>query len=163
MRETILVALLGVCASACAGSPKRASLLIDDVRGYNDGIRWQNQAQAAVRIPPAEREPFFDEREEVEEDLRISDYELTRMHTSSRGQRALVHVKWTWHLDSRGVVHTTTTAQKWRLYGKRWLMIDEKRLRGEPMPGMAEPPEPAPRRSPTAGRTGLDPGQRQQE
>ncbi len=140
-----LVAIgLAVALLACgcgAASPRPGAVLLDDVRGYNDGVRWNNPSQAALRVPPAEREDFLDERDEIADDLRIGDYEIINVRQGSRGHRATIHVKWTWHLDSRGIVHTTTSEQRWQLHGKQWLLVSETRLRGEKMPGVAEPSE----------------------
>ena len=135
--------LVSVCAVAiavlgCGASPKRAELVLDEVRGYNDGVRWQKTPQAALRIPPREREEFFDERDELADELRIADYEIIRVRQPGRGERAVIQVKWTWHLDSKGIVHTTTSQQEWEMHGKRWLMVAEHRVRGEPMPGVPE-------------------------
>jgi hypothetical protein len=119
---------------------KRANHLLDDVRRYHDGIRWGKLAQAAVRLPPAERDAFVNEREELGEDLRIADYELVRVRYVKGQMRAKVRVQYIWHLDSRGIVHKTWADQMWERLGKRWILRDEHRAHGEPMPGLAEPP-----------------------
>ena len=41
-----------------------------------------------------------------------------------------------------GTIHETHAVQTWERHGKAWWMVDESRLRGAPMPGLAEPPEP---------------------
>ncbi len=126
---------------------------MDDVRGYSEGLRWQKYPQAAVRIPPAEREEFLDEQDELETDLRIGDYEITRLRVDKSKNRASVRIRWTWHRDSEGIVHTTTSHQTWQRRGKRWLMVEERRLKGEAMPGVPEPSvesEPEPRENPTS-------------
>ena len=127
-------------AAGCGGPQSRSGELLTDVRGYAGGIRWQKYPQAAVRVPPPERSAFLSERAELEDDLRIADFEIAEVGYLGRGQdRARVVVKWTWHLDSRGIVNKTTTEQAWRRHGKRWLLVEERHLRGEPMPGVAEP------------------------
>jgi hypothetical protein len=59
-----------------------------------------------------------------------------------------VHIKFTWHLDSRGVVHTTHTVQSWQLQGTGWVLAGERHLRGEPMPGVPPRPENTPEDTP---------------
>ena len=130
----VVVALV---AGGCGGSAKRASDFFHDMRGYNDGIRWRNHQQALTRIPHAERDDFLDERYELEEELRIGDYEVVRVKFAS-DQKAEVQVRYSWHLDSRGIVHTTTTRQQWERRGKQWWMVEEVRVRGETMPGVAD-------------------------
>jgi hypothetical protein len=137
-----LALALAAAAVGCGTSKlKRANHLLDDVRGYNEGLRWNKLAQAAVRLPMAERDAFVNEREALAEELRIGDYELIRVRYDEGNKlRAKVRVKYVWHLDSRGIVHTTWARQEWERVGKRWLLSDEHRAHGEPMPGLAEPP-----------------------
>jgi hypothetical protein len=121
---------------------KSSRELLYDVRAYNEGVRWVKLPQAAARIPPAEREAFLDEREQLEDDLRIDDFEITRLKMSGEtNELADVQIKWTWHMDSKGIVRTTTSRQKWRRYGKRWLMLHEAHVRGDIMPGIPEASE----------------------
>jgi hypothetical protein len=63
------------------------------------------------------------------------------MRFRNERQMARVDVEWSWHLDSRGIVHKTVTRQIWQVVGKMWLITRETRLRGEPMPGVDEPDE----------------------
>lgn len=136
MRIWMLVAA-ALTITACGGSAKRSHDLQYDVRLFNEGVRWVNLPQAAVRILPSEREEFLNEREELEEELRIDDFEIMRLKTEGTDQeRATVQIKWTWHMDREGVVRTTTSRQAWRRYGSRWIMTKEARLRGDEMPGI---------------------------
>ena len=134
-----LLPLLLLLAPACgAASPKNADL-VADVRGYSDGMRWRDFNASALRLKPAEWTDFMDRREQLDEDLRIADWEMKRLTYSDDRNRAEVHIEWTWLLDSRGIVHTTVTRQAWSRHGKNWILDREVRLRGEPMPGVAEP------------------------
>lgn len=132
--------LLGLIVLAgCGAVPRAAEPLMDSVTLYNDGVRWERLVNAASRVPAGEREDFLDEREELAEDLKISDWEVERV--AERGDKAKVRVKYTWYLDDIGAVHETHASQDWERHGKAWLMIDEQRTRGEPMPGLREPDE----------------------
>jgi hypothetical protein len=115
-------------------------MLLDELRGYHEGLRWAQHGSAAVRIPPLEREDFLAERAELS-DLRIDEYEILRVTFADQRRRARADVSFTWHLDSRGIVHTTVTRQDWERVGKAWWLTGEVRLHGEPMPGVAEPDE----------------------
>ena len=136
-----LLATALVLLTACGSSAQKRQHFMGAVRGYNDGLRWQRYTHASAYIPPAERDEFVDEREVLSEDLRIDEYELSRVKVGKRGNRAEVQVKYTWHQDSVGTVHKTTTLQKWERHGKRWQVVEEHRLRGEEMPGVPELPE----------------------
>lgn len=134
-------ALLALALGGCAGAGRSADL-VKDVRGYSDGVRWRDFERAALRIQPARRSEFMDQREDLDDDLRVADWDMKRLKYDKTKNRAVVEIKWTWLLDSRGIVHTTVTRQNWSLHGKRWLLDREIRVRGEPMPGVAEQPDP---------------------
>ena len=132
---------LALSTGGC-GSVGRSADLVKDVRGYSDGVRWRDFEAAALRIEPARRAEFMDQREDLDDDLRVADWDMKRLKYDKSKNRAVVEVEWTWLLDSRGIVHTTVTRQNWSLHGKRWLLDHEVRVRGEPMPGVTEPPDP---------------------
>lgn len=133
---TATTLILCAWAGACI-TPQRVPPLSEALRTYNDGIRWQRFTIAANHVPAAERDDFLDRRDQLGEELRISDYEVIRVRYGSERRRARAHVKFTWHLDSRGVVHTTHTVQSWKRQGQAWILTGERHLRGEPMPGVA--------------------------
>ena len=139
IRASLMFAIAAAVA-ACGARPKRATLLLDDVHGYHDGVRWEKFAQAAVRLPVPERADFIEERLELAEELRIADVELIRVHYRGKGEMAAeVSVRYLWHLDSRGIVHKTWAREEWERQGKRWILTRQVRTRGEPMPGLEEP------------------------
>lgn len=138
-RWIVVTAVLG--SFACGGAGSRRADLVGDLRNYGDGVRWNDFARASLNLHPDNRPAFMDSREQVAEDLRISDWEMKRLTYSEGRNKAVVQVEWKWHLDSRGIVHTTVTEQKWTRHGKRWILDQERRLKGDPMPGVAEPAE----------------------
>jgi hypothetical protein len=138
----LLVALAGLAAS-CAATQRKTEPLEDSVRTYNEGVRWQRFDEAATRVPPDRRDDFLDQRDQLHEDLRVSDYEIVRVRYDARGRRARVQIKYTWYLDSRGKVHETHAVQTWHQGKEIWILRGERFLRGEPMPGL-EGGKPAP-------------------
>jgi hypothetical protein len=138
---------LGAALAGCGGSSSRSADLVRDVRAYGNGLRWRDFPSAATHVAPARRSDFLEQRETLDEDLRIADWEMTRLEYDPTRYRAQVHVEYTWLLDSRGIVHTTVTRQWWSRHGDRWLLDREVRVRGEPMPGLAEPPPTRKRRN----------------
>lgn len=137
----LVIACMGVIVFGCGGAPKKTERLMGAVRGYNENLRWQRVTEAATHILPKERDLFLDERADLEKELRIDDFEVARVTLGKSGNRAIVHVKYTWHMDNRGIVHTTTAAQLWELRGRRWWLAEERRVRGKTMPGVPEPPK----------------------
>ena len=155
--------LVAVIAGGCGPSAKRLTPLIDQLRDFNASVRWQQFDKAAMSIPVLEREEFLDEREQIAEDLEIDDFEIKRMRYRRSRTWARVDVQYTWHLDSRGIVHKTTARQIWEVSGTDWLLTGESRVKGEPMPGLDEPePEEeadtAREREEVTRNTGLAPG-----
>lgn len=130
-------AILLACLVAC-GAAQRPEPLGDAVRSYNDGVRWERFAVAAVHVPPKERATFVDEADQRAKDIKITDYDIVKIEP--RGEReAKVQVKLSWYKDSEGTLHETHSIQTWERQGKGWLMVDESRLRGPEMPGLPEP------------------------
>jgi hypothetical protein len=142
VRLAIAMLLAGLVAG-CAHAPRKGEDLAESLRTYHEGVRWQRFPAAASRIPAAQRDEFVEERDRLADDLQISDYEVVRV--SARGEkRAEVQVKYTWYLDSEGVVRKTHAVEEWERHGKVWLLVDEHRLRGDPMPGLADDDASAP-------------------
>ena len=126
-----------VLLAGCGGAPKSGEDLMHSVRTYNEGLRWERLAAAARQVPAAEREDFVDERDELAENLKITDWELKRV-SDRPGDEAFVHVKYTWYRADEGIVRETHAKQTWERKGKTWLIVDERRTRGEEMPGLAD-------------------------
>jgi len=138
MRHALI--LVVVLVAGCASKQRQGDELMDSVMTYNEGVRWERLAAAATRVPPAERDDFVDERDQLAEDLRISDWEIKRVR--QRGERrAEIHVKYTWYRDDEGIVHETHAMQRWERRGRAWLIVGEERLRGDEMPGLTDGPE----------------------
>lgn len=137
----LALALAGSAAGGlgCGAAPRRGETLQESVRTYHEGIRWQRYTAAAGRLPPAERSAFLDEWDERSADLKVTDYEIVDMET--RGDTARVQVKFSWYGEREGTLHDTHARQTWNRRGKVWILTDEVRTRGEPMPGLAEPAE----------------------
>jgi hypothetical protein len=134
MRAALITVLLLGCG---APQVKSENDLSESIRQFNDGVRWERFSVAATSIPPPQRPQFVDEMDERANDLKITDYEVVKV--DPRGSvEARVQVKLSWYKASEGTVHETHALQTWERHGKIWLMVDETRLRGAEMPGLAE-------------------------
>jgi hypothetical protein len=153
MRLATATLAIALC-TGCAHAPRKGEDLTESVRTYHEGVRWQRFAAAASRIPGAERDEFVEERDRLADDLQISDYEVVRVSA-----RAEIQVKYTWYLDSEGIVRKTHAVEEWERHGKVWLMVDERRLRGDPMPGLADDDAAAPDDSPDDPASAAEGGQ----
>jgi hypothetical protein len=136
IRSAMIVALV---LAACGSTRKYGEDLVFHSRAYQEGLRWRRFDDAAARVPPPAREAFLDERDQLDHDLRIDDYEITRVKLGKDHYEGEVQVVYSWHLDSVGVVHETTVTQHWERHGPGWYVLSERRRSGDEMPGVAEP------------------------
>jgi hypothetical protein len=137
MRAALLAILMLGCGAALHDQPD----LSESVRMFNDGVRWERFTAAAGALPPRDRAQFVDDMDQRSGEVKITEYEVMRV--DPRGEReARVQIKLSWYKASEGTVHETHAVQTWERHGRAWWMVDEARLRGAPMPGLAEPPEP---------------------
>jgi hypothetical protein len=133
----LAIVTVAALAAGCASRARNAEALLDSVRTYHEGLRWSRIPVAASRIPPDERGEFIAAWDQLGEDLRITDYEVIQVAEAERA--AKVEVKYTWYLDSRQIVHETRVGEDWEKKGEVWIRVGERRLRGEPMPGLPDP------------------------
>jgi hypothetical protein len=131
--QAIWFVVLASCASA-----KQGDTLVDSVRQYNDGVRWERFAVAANHVPAKERATFLDELDERARDVKITEYDVVRIDPVS-DREATVQIKMSWYRDSEGTLRHTQALQTWEKHGKTWWMVDEARLKGHEMPGLQEP------------------------
>ena len=132
-------ALLAILMLGCGGALHDQPDLSESVRMFNEGVRWERFAAAAAAVPPRERSQFVDDMDQRAGEVKITEYEVMRI--DPRGEHeARVQVKLSWYKTSEGTVHETHAVQTWERHGKAWWMVDEIRLRGAPMPGLAESP-----------------------
>jgi hypothetical protein len=131
-----------VCLASCGGAQKQNEDLLEHVRQFQEGIRWRKYDIAAEYLPARARERFIDTHDEIDKDLRIDDYELERVKVTDEHTRALVQVKFTWHLESRGIVHDTVLEESWERHGKIWRVIASRHKHGAQMPELFELGEP---------------------
>jgi len=125
-----------VLLAGCARM-KSGETLPDSVRAYNDGVRWERFAVAAVHVPPKERSTFVDQADERARDMKITDYEVLKIDAKGE-EEASVQIKLSWYRESEGTLRETQALQTWEKHGKTWWMVDETRVKGYEMPGLQE-------------------------
>jgi hypothetical protein len=135
MRAVLITVLVLACGAPQVRSENDLS---ESIRQFNEGIRWERFSVAATSIPPPQRSQFVDEMDQRASDLKITDYEIVNV-TPRGSDEAHVQIKLSWYKATEGTVHETHAIQTWERHGKTWLMVDETRLRGTEMPGLADP------------------------
>ena len=130
----VVVAVGSVGLGACSSGLSKSQDLLTDVRSFQEGLRWRRYEAAANYVPAAAREKFLEAHDEIDQDLRIDDYELQRVKLEEAGEDALVRVKYTWHRESVGTVHDTVVEQRWERQGKVWRVVATEHKRGVELP-----------------------------
>jgi hypothetical protein len=134
MRAMLITILMLGCGAAQVRSQDDLS---ESIRSFNEGVRWERFAVAASSLPPPQRSQFVDDMDQRANDVKITDYEVVRV--DPRGEQAArVQIKMSWYKPIEGTVYETHAMQTWERHGKIWWMVDETRLRGAEMPGLAE-------------------------
>jgi len=132
-----VLGLLSGCAPPGTGANEQ---LVQEVTAFNDAVRWDRRELALQRLPPARRNAFLDRLEEIEDDVRIDDWELDRAEVQWKQGRARFRMHFVWHREREAIVRKTYLEQRWRRMGKRWLMTKVVTRLGPPVPWF-EPPE----------------------
>ncbi len=144
-------ALISMLALGCGAAAARdRDTLSEAITSYNDGMRWERYSVTANAIPPRERSQFVDDMDERSHEVKITEYDVVRV--DPKGEHAArVQIKMSWYKTAEGTVHETSAIQSWERHGKAWWMVEETRLRGSEMPGLAETAETAIRAPTKAG------------
>lgn len=138
MRAALISPLFVLVAGCGAPAASHSEGLSETITAYNDSVRWERFETAAAAIPPRERTQFVDDMDERAHEVKITEYDIVRV--DPHGEReAKVQIKMSWYKNSEGTVHETYAMQTWEQRGKAWLMVEETRVRGAEMPGLAEP------------------------
>lgn len=133
-----LISMFALGVAGCGAAQQRnAESLGDAIQAYNDGVRWERYSIAANAIPPRERAQFVDDMDQRSHEVKITEYDVVRVDPKGENN-AKVQIKMGWYKTSENTVHETSAIQTWERHGKAWWMVDETRLRGAEMPGLAE-------------------------
>jgi hypothetical protein len=135
------VRAIAICVlfAACGPPPSASDTLTDTVRGYNEAIRWERFENAAIALPQKERAQTVDDWDERAHDLKITDVDIVKIDGKGPHE-ARAQIKLKWFKNSEGTLRETQSIQTWeKKNGKSWELVDERRLRGHEMPGLAEP------------------------
>jgi hypothetical protein len=141
---------LFLLAAACAMTPtqRREETLVREARMFNDDLRWGRYEQLGQSLSREEAALMMARANAVGDDLVMADYEVTAVTFASGSEAATVAVKFEWYSRRVNIVHSTAVEQRWELQGGRWLMVKQRRVRGDRLALVPEPVAP-----PDAGAT----------
>jgi len=147
----LLLVLLG-CAQGCmTPTQRREDDLVHDARMWNDDFRWGRWDIVGQSLTSEENTLFQERKNLVGNDLVIADYEVTSVRFMQGSRAAIVEVTLEWYRKSDPRVHQGTLQQRWEQRSGRWMMIKQRRIRGDRFPLVPEPVEEKTAPSPAAG------------
>ena len=140
MRSASLISIVtSALIAGCGAAAQPASEgLSETITAFNDSVRWERFETASDAIPLKERTQFIDDMDERAHEVKITEYDIVRVEPHGQHE-AKVQIKMSWYKSSEGTVHETYAKQTWEQRGKSWMMVEETRVRGAEMPGLAEP------------------------
>jgi hypothetical protein len=140
MRKLILAMALAACALGCmTPTQRREDDLVHSARMWNDDFRWARWEIVGQSLTPDENALFQERKNLVGKDLVIADYEVTAVRFEKGSQSAMVEVSLEWYRKSEPTVRQATLQQRWEQRMGRWLMIKQRRVRGDRFPLVPEP------------------------
>jgi hypothetical protein len=154
MARVALAMVLAACTLACiTPTQRREDDLIHDARAWNDDFRWARWDIVGQSLPPEEGILFQERRNLVGDDLVIADYEVTSVRFVQGSRAAMVDVTLQWYRKTDPTVRQATLRQRWEVRSGRWMMIKQRRARGDRFPLVPEQieeksPSPAPGSAP---------------
>jgi len=142
MRIMALAMALGACALGCmTPTQRREDDLIHDARMWNDDFRWARWEIVGHSLPPEENALFQERKNLIGNDLVIADYEVTAVNFVQGSHAATVEVTLEWYRKTDPTVRQAVLRQRWEQRTGRWMMIKQRRVRGDRFPLVPEPAE----------------------
>jgi hypothetical protein len=146
MKRGLAVSLLLVVSALGCMTPtqRREDDLMHDARMWNDDFRWGRWDIVGQTMTAEENKLFQERKNLVDEDLVIVDYEVLAIHFLQQSEAATVDVKLQWYKKAEETVRHATLQQRWERRAGRWMMIKQRRVRGDRFPLVPEPVEEKP-------------------
>jgi hypothetical protein len=144
-----VVGLLAV--AACSGSATSREQLSDNLTLFTDAMRWQQWDTASNYVAPEARKGYLEVHERLADLIDVTDLEVTRRVMAADGKSMSVVITLSWLAKNDPVMKKTVLEQRWEPR-RSWVIVKERRLRGDPLP---EPPR---RRAPATQAAMRDSG-----
>jgi hypothetical protein len=138
-RLGLAVALFAGALGCMTPTQRREDDLVRDARTWNDDFRWARWDIVGQSIAPEENALFQERKNLVGTDLVIADYEVTSIRFLAGSQAATVEVSLEWYRKNDPTVRQATLQQRWERRAGRWLMVRQRRVRGDRFPLVPEP------------------------
>ncbi|PJB41961.1 MAG: hypothetical protein CO108_12350 [Deltaproteobacteria bacterium CG_4_9_14_3_um_filter_63_12] len=138
----LLILLLAFATSACMRPQASPSELLNRaLNAFHGHLIFQRFDEAAAFVPTATRKDFMTYYEDQGEDLKITEYELTRLEMNPEETIANAEVTISWYRLPSSTIQKTKMQEEWNFdkLTSRWEVIEQKEKGASS--GAAEPTE----------------------
>jgi len=136
---TTLLLVAGILAGCMTPAQRREDNLLNEARTFNNDFRWARWSVVGQSMTPEENLLFQERKNLVDDNLVLADYEVTSIRFLQNSEVATVEVSLQWYKKDEPTVRKATLQQRWELRMGRWLMIKQRRVRGDRFPLVPEP------------------------
>ena len=140
-RLVIAMALVASGLGCMTPTQRREDDLMHNARMWNDDFRWARWDIVGQSLTPEENTLFQERKNLVGNDLVLADYEVTSVRFATGSQTATVEVSLEWYRKTDPTVRQATLQQRWEQRAGRWMMVKQRRVRGDRFPLVPEPAE----------------------
>lgn len=133
-----LCMLVSSMPGCLTSAQRREDDLIREARMFNDDFRWGRWEVLGQSMTPEENALFQARKNLVDADLVIVDYEVTSVRFLQNSEAATVDVHIEWYKKSDPSVRQVSLQQRWELRNAHWMMIKQRRVRGDRFPLVPE-------------------------
>lgn len=134
------VATLLLLASAClTPTQRRKDALGREARMFNDDLRWGRYEAMSEALSREESQRLLTRAGAVGDDLMMADYEVMSIIFAPDSNAATVVARFDWYRRSQTNLQSTTLEQRWEHRDGRWLVVKQRRTRGDRFPLVTEP------------------------
>jgi hypothetical protein len=144
MKRSLVLAGLFLASACLTTTQRREEDLLFNARMWNDDFRWGRWDIVGQSMTAEENALFQERRHLVDADLVIADYEVTAIRFLQQSKAATADVTLEWYKKSDPTLRQASLQQRWENRGGRWLMIKQRRVRGDRFPLVPEPAEEKP-------------------
>ncbi len=137
-RHALLLSAIVICLAMLTGCPSVSGPSPSDLRGqvdrFHHDLRWKYNNTVVKRVNPEFAEDFLDVLEDLNKDLKITDWDVRRVKiveeknekTGEKKRVARLKVHLTYYLMPSTVLHDENVKQVWEEQGGRWFLISMK-------------------------------------
>jgi uncharacterized protein involved in type VI secretion and phage assembly len=138
-RRGVLLALVLAASGCLSTTQRREDTLVRTARMFNDDWRWARWDAMTSSMTRDDAAAFRKRVEAIEDELVLSDYEVTSVTFATGSQTATVVARFEWYYKRDPRVRVTTVEQKWEHQDGGWQVVGLRRARGERFGLVTEP------------------------